>query len=196
MNNEDLIHQASKFLLNPILKNQRIHQLFTELIATLEQGESNDRENAQFLKVMLQYPGSDDAQEAAFLLSKVMVDKDGRRLIGLPPRVRGREHKFKSTEARNDVLFEMILIEVNAGSRERLQLLIDQGINEDLSESVRAKLIKAFKPVAIYGAKLYSHFYKAYKNKEDLLVNPPVFCMDSIDEDAVKFFAIQQKSLR
>lgn len=38
MNTEDLINQASKFLMNPILKNQRTHQLLNELIATLEQG--------------------------------------------------------------------------------------------------------------------------------------------------------------
>ena len=142
MNTEDLINQASKFLLNSILKNQRTHQLFNELIATLEQGELNDKENAQFLKVMLEYPGSEAAQEAAVLLSKVIDNKHGRRLLGLPTRARGRKHKFKSTEARSHVLFEMILIQSNAGSRETLQLLIDQGINEDLSESVRSKLTK------------------------------------------------------
>ena len=196
MNTEDLINQASKFLLNPILKNQRTHQLFNELIATLEQGELNDKENAQFLKVMLEYPGSEAAQEAAVLLSKVIDNKHGRRLLGLPTRVRDREHKFKSTDARNDVLFEMILIQSNSGSREILQLLIDQGINEDLSESVRSKLINAFKPVAIYGAQLRFHFIEAYKNKEDFLINPPVFCMNTVSEDDVKFFAVQQKSFR
>jgi uncharacterized membrane-anchored protein YjiN (DUF445 family) len=196
MNTEVLINQASKFLMNPILKNQRIHQLFNELIETLEQGESNDKENARILKVMLQYPGSDAAQEAAVFITKAINNQHGRRLFGLPIRVRGRKHKFKSTEARNDVLFEMILIQSNAGSREKIQLLIDQGINEDLSESVRAKLINAFNPVAIYGAKLHAHFNKAYKNKEDFLINPPVFCMDSIDGNDVKFFAVQQKSLR
>jgi P pilus assembly chaperone PapD len=90
----------------------------------------------------------------------------------------------------------MIFIQSNRGSRERLQLLIDQGINEDLSESVRSKLINAFKPVAIYGAQLRLHFIEAYKNKEDFLINPPVFCMHTVSKDDVKFFAVQQKSFR
>lgn len=196
MNAEDRINKASKFLLNPILKNQRIYQIFNEVIATLEQGDSADKKNAQYLKEMLEYPGSEASQGVAVLLSKVINNKDGRRLLGLPPRLRGRKHKFKSTEARNHVLFEMICIESNVGCRERLQQLIDQGINEDLSESVRVKLINAFKPIAIYGAQLRSHFIESFKNKQDFLVNPPVFCVNTISEDDVKFFAVQQKSLK
>ena len=196
MNTEELINQALRFLLNPIFINQRIHQIFNDSIHALEEGGSDEKEIAQFLRFTLQYPGSDSAQEAAALLSEVVAKKEARRLIGLPPRFRGREHKFKSLEARNDVLFEMILIELNAGSCERLQLLIDQGINEDLSESVRSKLIKAFKPVAIYGAQLHSHFFESYKNKENFLINLPVFCANSISEKDAQFFAVQQKSLR
>jgi hypothetical protein len=196
MNTEELINQAFRFLLNPILKNQRIHQIFNESIHALEEGGLDEKEIAQFLRFTLLYPGSDSAQEAAALLSEVIAKKEARRLLGLPPKLRGREYKFKSREARNDVLFEMILIESNAGSRERLQLLIDQGISEDLSESVRSKLIKAFKPVAIYGAQLHSHFYETYKKKENFLINLHVFCIDSIDGEDVKFFAVQQKSLR
>jgi len=196
MNTEELINQALRFLLNPIFKNQRIHQIFNDSIHALEEGGSDEKEIAQFLRFTLQYPGSDSAQEAAALLSEVVAKKEARRLIGLPPRFRGREHKFKSLEARNDVLFEMILIELKAGSRERLQLLIDQGINEDLSESVRSKLIKAFKPVAIYGAQLHSHFFESYKYKENFLINLPVFCANSISQEDAQFFAVQQKSLR
>lgn len=196
MNAENLINDALKFLINPIVKNQKIYQIFKEVISTLDQGDATDKENAQSLKEMLEYPGSEASHEAAVLISKVLNNKDGRRLLGLSPRVRGRKHKFKTIEARNNVLFEMILIESNAGCRERLQQLIDEGINEDLSESVRVKLINAFRPAAIYGAKLRSHFIESRKNNEDFLVNLPRFCVNTVSEDDVKFFAVQQKSLR
>ena len=167
---EATLEKALKFLTEGWRANPTLYDAVNRAIGCLEGGDSNDQAHAQTLKDYLKYPGSDDAQQAAFQFHKAILTAAGRTAAGLPRRPRKKEYDLSSIRVTDD-LFQTILQAEESGNWPEIAIrrAFESHFGEFVSQATRKRLIKELKQVVRDYAAMQRRFRLAGETKTRLI---------------------------
>lgn len=167
---EATLEKALKFLIEGWRANPTLYGAINRAIGCLQAGDASDQAHAQHLKDYLNYPGSTDAQQAAFRFHKAILTAAGRTAAGLPRRPRKKEYDLSSIRVTDD-LFQTILQAEESGNWLGIAIrrAFESHFGENVSRTTRARLIRELKQSVKEYADMQRRFRLARETKTPLL---------------------------
>jgi hypothetical protein len=167
---EATLEEALKFLTEGWRANPTLYGAINRAIGCLQGGDASDQAHAQTLKDYLNYPGSTDAQQAAFQFHKALLTAAGRTAAGLPRRPRKKEYDLSSVRVTDD-LFQTLLQAEEFGEwpETEMRRAFESHFGEHVSRTTRARLIRELKQSVKDYADMRRRFRLAIKTKTPLL---------------------------
>ena len=121
MDAESQISTALNVLANWAFKDPETRQVIGKVIGKLEQGTEIEQRAAAELRTLSTYLGSVEAQQVAYALHSAVSKGDGRAVVGLKPKGRGKSYHVKAIKPGDEIMIIAILYQQGLASKKELR---------------------------------------------------------------------------